>query len=395
MNRRKALDAIIVFVIAVIIILFLNPLLVGGFGIAGMAIAELGLVLVALFFVVMRKERLQERFNLDFPPIKSFFASAVLMLGARMWENAASYLYVALFSEPSNTDMEFLEAFFADASPLVALISVAVIPAVCEELLFRGYLFDSFKGKKNSVWAVIITAVLFSAIHFDIYKMAPILIMGLAFGYIAAKTGSVLIPIIFHLINNSLSLISFYSLTGEETAQLTPIISARVYLWFAVAAFGGGALLVYSGVRLLSDKPRKRWLTVTVSVLSIVIFISGTAGVVTNLVSVPYEGIYTSSLREDTVYTEAFSVEEDALGTVTAAMMCPGGVEGNVIITNSNGETVYDYSDVTGSIDVMLENGEYTVTYSFDLPEDTNVSYNVVATVNVMTVGEYESTEQE
>ncbi len=91
------------------------------------------------------------------------------------------------------------------------LLIVAVLPALGEELLFRGVLQKLFKELTNNVHAaVIITAILFSAIHMQFYGFFPRMLLGLMFGYLLVWTGSIWVPIIAHLINNGAAVIFAY-----------------------------------------------------------------------------------------------------------------------------------------------------------------------------------------
>lgn len=384
MKKTKILDGIIVFILAVVIILFVNTLLFLKLGIAGMGIAEALLFVVPLMLVLLRRESIVDRFNLRLPSIGSFFSAVLLMLGTSMWENAASYIYIALFGMPESNDVAFLDSYFADVSPAVALIVVALIPAVCEELLFRGYLFSSFKGKKSKVAAVIVTSILFSAIHLDLYKTLPILIMALAFGYITAKTDSVLIPMIFHFINNSMGVISYYATKGQDASAVLNSIPDSTYIWYAVAALGGGLVLIYFGTRLLSGKKRKKWMNIVTPILSGVLFTVGVTGLILSMMSMPYMGTYSDKLREDTVYTETFTVEEVSMGVISARTVCSRKVSWSVTVTDSEGEEIYNSADPLSGNGIMMEKGEYTVTYSFDIPDD-GVAYDVSSNVIVVT----------
>ena len=382
MKKTKIFDGIIAFIIAVIIILFVNALLFAKLGIAGMGIAEALLVAVPLMLVLLRKEKLVERFNLRLPSIGSFFSAVVFMLGASMWENASSYIYVAVFGMPEQNDMVFLENFFSNVNPTVALIIIALIPAVCEELLFRGYIFDSFKGKKSKVVAVIVSSVLFSVIHFDAYKTVPILIMALAFGYITAKTDSVVIPMIFHFINNSMAVISFYATRGQDTEEVLASVSDSTYIWYAVMAIGMGLVLVYFGSRLLSGKPRKKWKNIVVPIVSGVLATVGIMGVMASMMSIPYMQSYRELLKEDTVFTETFTLEEDTYGIINVSV----GKSGSVTVRDPEGEEIYNSEKQTVGSLITMSKGEYTVTYSFEIGDNpNNIKFYSSAEVVVIT----------
>ncbi|MBQ4561957.1 MAG: CPBP family intramembrane metalloprotease [Clostridia bacterium] len=392
MKKTKILDAGIIFIIAVILILFVTAPLVKVLGVYGMALAELLMVFAPVTVVLLRKESIRERFNLRLPSIRSFFSAALLMMGVNMWENAATFVYVSRFGMPEQNDVDFLQAFFADVSPIVALVVIALVPAVCEELLFRGYLFDSFKGKRNKVWAVLIPALMFSAAHFDAYKLAPLLIMGIAMGYITARTGSVLLPIIFHFLNNAMSLVSFYELSNQDITSVVAMdMDSEGYLWYALAAFGIGLIFVYFGTRLLSGKPRKKVFNILVPILSAVLATVGIIGLIASTVSIPYVRSYKNAISEETSFTESFSIEEDTFGVISVSVMSSADSACSVTVTDPKGEEIYNSADSPSGVGIDMEKGDYKVTYSFGYTENSNkVRFYVKADVTVVTVGVYE-----
>jgi len=94
---------------------------------------------------------------------------------------------------------------------LLNLAVIAIIPALCEEFLFRGLLIRWFqKHIRNIHIAVIISALLFSAIHFQFYGFVPRFLLGLYFGYLFIWTGSLWTCIIAHFINNAMAVVVSY-----------------------------------------------------------------------------------------------------------------------------------------------------------------------------------------
>jgi uncharacterized protein len=93
------------------------------------------------------------------------------------------------------------------------LFMIALLPAIGEELLFRGVLQKLFHNWfKNYHWAIWITAVLFTAMHFQFLSLLPRLLLGALFGYLLVWSGTLWLPIIAHFINNAVAVI-FYWLT--------------------------------------------------------------------------------------------------------------------------------------------------------------------------------------
>lgn len=103
---------------------------------------------------------------------------------------------------------------------LINLLIIAVIPALGEELIFRGVLQKQLQGwTKNGHTAVWITAFLFSAIHLQFYGFLPRLLLGALFGYYYLWSNNLWVPIIAHFINNGTAVIISYA-TGAATTDV-------------------------------------------------------------------------------------------------------------------------------------------------------------------------------
>ncbi|MCK5703055.1 MAG: CPBP family intramembrane metalloprotease [Cyclobacteriaceae bacterium] len=106
---------------------------------------------------------------------------------------------------------EYLTEFESTGYFILAIFVIAVIPAIGEELLFRGLLQNILKRIfKNYHVAIWIAAILFSAIHFQFYGFIPRVLLGALFGYLYVWTGNLLIPIVAHFLNNGISLFALY-----------------------------------------------------------------------------------------------------------------------------------------------------------------------------------------
>ena len=89
---------------------------------------------------------------------------------------------------------------------LLNLLMVAIVPAIGEEFLFRGVLQRIFISRlKNIPVAIILAAVLFSAIHMQFYGFVPRFILGLFFGYLFYWSGNIWIAVLAHFFNNAVA----------------------------------------------------------------------------------------------------------------------------------------------------------------------------------------------
>lgn len=140
----------------------------------------------------------------------------------------------ALFLEMPNT-LAFVKAF----------ILIAVLPAVCEETLFRGVLQPIFKkGTRNVHVAVWLTAATFSIIHFNYYGLFSIFILGGVLGYLREWTGSLWVSILLHLFNNGIIVCAVYfgGVSYDELNQNSFDVNST---WLTVASIIGFLLLLF------------------------------------------------------------------------------------------------------------------------------------------------------
>jgi uncharacterized protein len=102
---------------------------------------------------------------------------------------------------------------------LLVIFVVAVTPAICEEVMFRGYIQKSFELKYNKFLGALITALFFGLFHFNPYALIALTALGLYFGFAAYKTDSIIVPIVLHFTNNFVAVILYFIFGDEELKQ--------------------------------------------------------------------------------------------------------------------------------------------------------------------------------
>ena len=102
------------------------------------------------------------------------------------------------------------------------LVIIALIPAISEEMIFRGVLQRIFTRLfKSGHFAILFTAIIFSAIHFQFLGFIPRFILGLIFGYLFFWGRTLWLPIVSHFVNNAFPVIMTY-VQGLEKTNATP-----------------------------------------------------------------------------------------------------------------------------------------------------------------------------
>jgi len=124
------------------------------------------------------------------------------------------------------------------------IIMVGVIPAIGEELFFRGVLQKNLiKITNNAHLGIIISAFIFSAVHMQFYGFLPRMLLGMVLGYVFFWSGSIWASIAVHFIYNTMAVIGYYLVyvgklsketleAGSTSSNLMPYTVMSTFLFF-------------------------------------------------------------------------------------------------------------------------------------------------------------------
>jgi membrane protease YdiL (CAAX protease family) len=129
---------------------------------------------------------------------------------------------------------------------IINILLMALLPAVAEELTFRGVLQRLIQTQTNEAinregkrvhLAIWCTAILFSAIHMQFYGFLPRMLMGALFGYALVWTGSLWIPILMHFTNNAMAVILYFlAIRSGWDMNKVDTIGTNDTLWLGVVS---------------------------------------------------------------------------------------------------------------------------------------------------------------
>jgi membrane protease YdiL (CAAX protease family) len=126
------------------------------------------------------------------------------------------------------------------------ILFIAIVPAFCEEIAFRGVIQSLISKASGNVhvgiWAA---AILFSLIHFQFYGFIPRMLLGAFFGYLLIWTGSIWAPILAHFTNNALAVCTHYFYQHGDDVSYYAFEEFTVQLWPAVVAVIAFAVLCF------------------------------------------------------------------------------------------------------------------------------------------------------
>lgn len=185
-------------------------------------------------------------------------ATLATLLGAALWVGSIGLMEMQSLVMPPPP--EYLEMFrrlhsaLRPATPadgLVSLLVIAILPALCEELVVRGVLLPSLAVWTGQGLAVYLTAAAFGLIHFDLIRLLFTFVLGVALGSLRVSTRSLWPPVMVHLTLNALTF-AIAPLIDDPTQPYTPQPA------LGLACLVAGAAVAWPLLRALgseSDRP--------------------------------------------------------------------------------------------------------------------------------------------
>ena len=190
----------------------------------------LGAIVLTLFFLlkVTRLKNKDLRIMLPAPWSPGFCLP--VFLGVANLANLAGALINRLTGSPATSEM------LPSGGPelLVQFLALCVMPAIAEELLFRGA-FQGLMRPCGSAAAIFAPALLFGVLHLDLAQGLTAFACGVFLGWLAERSGSILPGMLLHLVNNALAFLTIY-LRYYAPAEVSFGVELFILLFFP--AFG-------------------------------------------------------------------------------------------------------------------------------------------------------------
>lgn len=245
-------DLIMSIVVLLLLILYVGTAVTVRSAFAGVVAQQLIILGVPLAVIWYMKSDYKTLFSLKRPAKGTVLAGICLYVGTFCLEMLLTGILVKLFpvsTENMNTSYEML---MGQPTILIVLV-MALMPAVGEEIFFRGFLFGGLRYKYGVKWAVILSAVIFGAFHMSLVKLIPTAMLGACFAYIVYRSGSIYIGMTLHFINNA-----FLMLQMKEPDTFGKILPVLMKEEFAITDIVGflvvGAIGMGAGLYLLKKE---------------------------------------------------------------------------------------------------------------------------------------------
>lgn len=170
------------------------------------------------------------------------------------WNLGALDRHARALSDAAKQQLESLLVLSTVPDLILQLLVFALIPAVCEELFFRGCLQQILhRWFGNAHVAILVTAVIFSLFHGDIYGFIPRLLLGVLLGYLFFCSGSLLVNVGAHFFNNSLVVVLYF--LYHQGVLSAPSSDPLSMPWTVTLFCSVGALLLF--IVYFAKNPKK------------------------------------------------------------------------------------------------------------------------------------------
>jgi membrane protease YdiL (CAAX protease family) len=174
----------------------------GGFIIVGTVVQDVVMIAAAYFLTADLGSPTPRTFGL-----RPFRSSALgWVFGAFVAYMVLTTVYTVLVDPPSEQLPSGLED--ADRQVLLGVATgmlLIVVAPLAEELFFRGFLYQAFRNTLGVLPGALLSALIFGAIHFELFKLVQLAILGVILALLFEKTGSLWPPIMLHAVNNALA----------------------------------------------------------------------------------------------------------------------------------------------------------------------------------------------
>ncbi|MGN0154949.1 MAG: ABC transporter permease subunit/CPBP intramembrane protease [Lachnospiraceae bacterium] len=203
-------ESLLILVVALLLMVYAGGIMSLSHPLMGVIVPQFFIGVLPILACIYIKADMREVFSLRLPKAKDTAGSVLLVLGvgslALVVSNILSYLFPGNSESLNEEYLDMLEG----VSFVPALLLIALLPAVCEELLFRGYMFTAFKRKMSLAKAIVFVSILFAVSHMSLIKIIPTAMLGVALAYAVHCSRSLFCSALMHFLNNAFSVFVLY-----------------------------------------------------------------------------------------------------------------------------------------------------------------------------------------
>lgn len=249
-------DGVILYAVGLVLLIYVGSYIQLKFKMTGIVLTQIMIISLPLLFAFYIKSDFKKVFSLKQPKFKHLLGSAILWIGCYLLVFILTNIIMYYFPQNQEIVEGLNDALFIKDNLLLNLLIVAVMPAICEEMFFRGFILTSFKNNQKSYkGAIIFSGILFGIMHMDFIRIIPTSILGISFAYAVCKSNSIGVGMFMHFLNNGFAVIvthmSSKLVQNVNSSELTYLSISQISVIFIIS-------LMFISLAVLLFKEKKK-----------------------------------------------------------------------------------------------------------------------------------------
>ena len=241
-------DTVLLLCVVLLAMFYIGSWATVKWGIYGVVVQQLMILFIPLLYALYLKCDMKKMFALRLPSVRTLVGTIFLFVGAFVFNILLSYGLSFVFTESAQNVEETFAIIYESPFPLI-VFATAILPAIGEELLFRGFTFTTIRQKCKALPTILIVSAIFGVYHMSLIKFFTTAFLGICLAFLVEKSGSILPGMLFHFLNNFIA--ALMSCYAEPLAKRFPILVQEsfdvvemvVMAVIAVVGLGAGYLI--------------------------------------------------------------------------------------------------------------------------------------------------------
>ncbi|MGN0347777.1 MAG: ABC transporter permease subunit/CPBP intramembrane protease, partial [Lachnospiraceae bacterium] len=242
-------DLVLLFAILLLVVLLAGSLLIVKFGVWGLVAEQLLILAITIGYSTYIRVDWNRVFHLKKPDFRYFISGFLCWSGVYLIMMLLTAVLTYIMPKSVEQADAAILQIWQNTPIWLIVLSSAILPAICEEFAFRGFLFGSLSRKYKIGVAICWTGLLFGAYHMNMVKLFVVGILGALLAYMTYKTGSIWIAVFMHFLNNLMAVL--LSEKPDMMKEIFPVFFQNTLSAATVAGMAlGAAALLAGGIAL-------------------------------------------------------------------------------------------------------------------------------------------------
>ena len=248
-------DVVVLICVELLLIFYVGTAAQLKMGFYGTVVVQLLILLFPLLYLWYLKADFKKVLSLQMPKVLHILAALFVWIGGFSLMCMLAVFLTKIFPESTQSMADTMAEYVRQPFWVLVLV-MAVMPAVGEELMFRGFIFGTLKRRWRVLPAMLVTSAIFGIYHMSLSKFFTTALLGFMLVYVVEKPGSIFCSMLMHFCNNLVAVVVMkYS---EQASRAVPILTKSGYvlsdylLLVGVACIGlglGWFLLKKTGIK--------------------------------------------------------------------------------------------------------------------------------------------------